>query len=79
MAGVREAYSLSTAYGYCVGLITPASLAGDRVEPISRAQHLRQFGGMPVRRYGCVLGLWQRSARGCGRCSEGVTGCDLHD
>jgi hypothetical protein len=37
---------LSTAYGYCVGLITPASLAGDYIESISRAQHHRQFGGV---------------------------------
>ena len=36
----------STAYGYCVGLITPAELAGDCVEPMSRAQYPRQCGGV---------------------------------
>jgi hypothetical protein len=50
-----------TAYGYCVGLITPASLAGYCVRLIiprqtggellavrsTRAQHPRQFGGIP--------------------------------
>src|SRR5438445_13257528 len=36
----------SAAHGYCVGLITSASLAEGCVEPISRAQHPRQFGGV---------------------------------
>ena len=36
----------SAAPRYCVGLITPASLAGGCVEPMSRAQCPRQFGGV---------------------------------
>src|SRR5262249_10233492 len=39
MVAQRGRISNSAAPGFCVGLITPASLAGG-VEPISRAQHL---------------------------------------
>src|SRR5215831_19447535 len=33
----------ASSISYCVGLITPASLAGNCVWPISRAQHLDQL------------------------------------
>src|SRR5262249_26320523 len=33
------------AHGYCVGLLTPASLAGDCKELMSRAQHLPIWQG----------------------------------
>src|SRR5262245_30328743 len=33
------------AHGYCVGLLTPASLAGDCREPMRRAQHLPNWRG----------------------------------
>src|SRR4030095_7414081 len=38
--------TLSIAYGYCVGRITPLVWRGDCVEPLSRARHPRPFGGV---------------------------------
>ena len=45
-AGDRLVLRPGAAHSYCVGLITPASMAGDCVWPISRAQHPRHTGGV---------------------------------
>ena len=45
MVSIHMTGTISAAPSYCVGLLTPASLAGDCGEPISRAQHPASLAG----------------------------------